>query len=175
MSRLDDQFSHLIQTEGLGVIKRLLTPRQLDEVPLVSRLARIDFLANRDVYEKSRLLLIVALRHLANIIASKEANERAGIVVVISIPNWHDLRSTDPEPVIPRFWICTNPARDLAIFRLKPGTSEEARQAVEWLRSADLLESHDVFDPVKASTDPDLRRVYVAPRPSPAVEPFVVR
>jgi hypothetical protein len=174
MSAFDEQFRRLVQTEGLDNLEKLLTPRELDEVPLVSRLARIDFLADHNAHEKSRLLLVAALRHFRKVLTFKEANNRADAVVMISLPNWEDLHSKDPEPVIPRFWVCTNVARDLASFRLKPGVSVEARQVIDWLRSVDLLESYEVFDPVEASLDPDFRRVYVARRSS-AVEPFVVR
>ncbi len=175
MINIEDKLDRLTHVERLDDIKTLLTPRELDEVPFVSRLQRIDFLAPLDAHEKTRLLLIASLRHLRRVLMFAETNNRTDVVAMLSIANWEDLRSANPDPLIPNFWICTNVARDLARFRLKPGASGDARQTSDWLRSADLLESHEVLEAVEVARDPDLRRVYVAERPSPAVEPFVMR
>ena len=175
MRKIDQEFDRLIRKEKLDDIGALLVPREWDEVPLVSRVQRIDFLGELDAKEKSRLLLIRAVGHLRRILAFAEEHKRKDLVVMISIADWGNLDADEPEPVIPNFWICTHPARDLVQFRLKPGASENARRAIEWLGSADLLDGHEVLENVVLEEDPDLRRVYVVERASPGVESLVVR
>ena len=170
---MDRQIELLIREEGLDDLERLLTPREWDEVPLVSRLARIAFLSHEDVSERSRVLVTNAVRYLDRILAFAKDTGRDDVVVLVSVTDWEDLHSADPDPVIPNFWISTHPQTDLTAFRLRHGSSEEASLVSEWLRSADLLSTHEVFDAAEPVTDPELRRVYVAERASLRVKPFI--
>jgi hypothetical protein len=175
MEGWERHFEQLIREEQLDDIEKLLTPREWDEVPWVSRLRRIDFLAGLDAREKSRVLLVSAVKHLERIVDFARANHRTDVVVMVSLLDWEDFRAQEPEPVIPNFWICTNVERDLARFRLRPGVSDEAQYAMAWLRSADLLQTHEVFDNSEPVKDPHLRRVYIARRDSPGVERLIER
>lgn len=170
-----EQMDRLVHEEGLDDLERLLTPREWDEVPLVSRLARISFLADLDVREKSRILVVSAVAYLDRILAFANARNREDVVVMVSVLNWDDLDATEPESVRPKFWICTNVERDLSAFRLRPAASKEGSMVTAWLRSADLLGSHEVFDLAEADTEPELRRVYISQREIPRVERFVLR
>jgi hypothetical protein len=175
MEGLERHFERLIREERLDDIEKLLTPREWDEVPLVSRLRRIDFLAGLDAREKSRVLLVRAVKHLERMGEFARAHHRTDVVVMVSVLDWEEFRAEEPEPVIPNFWICTNVERDLARFRLRPGVSDEAHHAMEWLRSAELLHAHEVFDNSEPVRDPHLRRVYIARRDSPGVERLIYR
>jgi hypothetical protein len=172
---MNDQMEKLIREEGLDDLDRLLTPREWDEVPLVSRLDRIAFLADMDVREKSRALVTCAVEYLDRVEVFANAHDRDDVVVMVSVVNWEDLDAADPDPVIPNFWISTHVERDLGTFRLRAAVSEKAVLVAAWLRSEDLLRTHEVFDSVDAVTDPELFRVYIARRASSKVERFVTR
>jgi hypothetical protein len=58
----------LIREEGLDDLEMLLTPREWDEVPFVSRLDRIAFLSGMDSTEKSRVLVVNAVKYLDRIV-----------------------------------------------------------------------------------------------------------
>jgi hypothetical protein len=161
MIAMDEHFARLIKAERLDDLDTLLTPRSWDEVPLWSRLHRIEFLSG-DVREKSRALVVNAVRYLDHIMKFVAQLNREDIVVMVSILDWGGLESPDSDPLRPKYWMIWYPERELANFRLKSGSSKEARVVIEWLRDADLLLTHDVFDSVKIPEDPDLFRVYVA-------------
>jgi hypothetical protein len=175
MRTLDKQIERLIRTERLDNFERLLTPREWDEVPFVSRLARIEFLSYLDVQERSRVLVASAVKLLDRILDFAEAAGRAEVVVLVSAMNWDDLYAVNPDPIIPKFWICTNVQRDLTNFRLVPGTSKEALLVAYWLRSSDLLQSHEVFEEAELEVDPELRRVYVGRRGCVSVDRLAQR
>lgn len=171
----DKQFEHLIHGEGLDDIETLLTPREWDEVPFVSRLSRIEFLSSLDAREKSRILVVNAVKYLECILNFADRRKRDDVVVMVSVINWEDLQATDPDPVIPNFWISTNAQRDLAKFRLRPSFTKEGNLVREWLNSENLLQAYEVFDAVEAATDPELQRVYIAQRGCLRVKPFIAQ
>jgi hypothetical protein len=165
----------LLLDEGLNDLDRLLVPREWDEVPFASRRPRLAFLSHLGVMEQSRVLVVAATEHLDRLIAHADSRGRCDDVLLVSILDWSDLTAPEPEAVIPNFWISTDPARDLRAFRLRPSKSIEAAMLEEWLASADLLRSHEVFDNAIPESDPALRRIYIGQRTSPRTERFVVR
>jgi hypothetical protein len=174
MKGVEQGIRRLIVQEKLDDFEQLLTPREWDEVPFFSRSKRIGFLDPADSVTKSRVLVVHALKHLDRVLKYRDEH-RPEVFVMISVTNWEDLfsKTEDEGPVIPHFWISTDPTRDLASFRMKPGVSREARMVSDWLDTAGLLADHQVFDGVV--TTPDVARVYVARTDDPRIAPVVRR
>ncbi len=170
MVNISQKIESVIRREGLDDLGLLLTPRELDEVPLVSRLHRLDFMSSYTAEEQSRVLVVAAAQQLEKILAYAARENRVDVVAMVSVLNWEDLESEPAAPVIPNFWICTNPTRDLRQFRMKPGTSPEAHKVQDWLTSAGLNEQDDVLDSQHPPSEESLRRVYVARRGSAATK-----
>ncbi len=175
MKSIDEHIVDLINDEQLNDFDSLITPRELDEVPFVSRLSRIGFLNSLDVEAKSRVLVVNAVKYLDRLLNFIKTARRTDVLAMVSVVNWEDLVADQPDPVIPNFWICTNVQRDLATFRLKPAASDEARLVSSWLIAETLLQDHEVFDAAHVVTDPELRRVYVARRNCRLIEQLVER
>lgn len=164
MTDFPQEMRELLREEGLDDIDSLLTPREWDEVPLASRLSRLAFMAHLDVREQSRILVSAAVNHLDTILGFVAKSPRPDAVVMLSIFDWEELDSSELAPVVPNFWISTNPGRDLVKFRLQLGSTIEARELRSWLENASLHVEHEVFESASLSPDPELRRLYIAKR-----------
>src|SRR5215213_2623952 len=125
MKSYDENFRHLLREEGLDDFEGVLVPREWDEVPFVSRFSRIDFLGNADAECKSSILVRQAVKHLDRLLSFIIDSHR-NVFVMVSVVDWENLESSEPDPVIPCLWISTNPERDLVTFRVKPGVSRES-------------------------------------------------
>src|SRR5579859_2782204 len=100
----DRQIERLIRAEGLDDLEALLVPREWDEVPFVSRLPRLAFLDGVDVQEKSRILVVAAVKHLDRIRSFVEEKGRREVVVMVSVTDWDYLTASEPKPEArPRF------------------------------------------------------------------------
>lgn len=160
MRSLDDCFKSLLREEHLDDFDRLLFPREWDEVPLVSRYSRMKFLNGFDIEKRCCILTKYAVLHLDRILRFVIDNDRR-VFVMVSVTNWEDLRAAEPDPVMPCFWISTDPGRDLGGFHTKPGSGDEAQSVSKWLKSSNLLETHEVLESITPSDDEILRRVYI--------------
>lgn len=162
MKSMSERMASLISEEGLDDFDALTIPREWDEVPLVSRLERIAFLSGMDVLEKSKILLVYAVKHLGRVLNFLARERRTDVLLMVSVVNWEDLAAADPDPVIPNFWISTDARRDLSTFRLRAGNTPEALLVKSWLASDAVAATYEVLDPAVPSLDPELQRVYVA-------------
>lgn len=161
MVDIEEGIRRLIVKEELDDLDKLLAPRECDEVPFVSRFSRIKFLEPADALTKSRILVVHALKHLDRVSRFRDEH-RKEVFVMLSITQWDNLTTDieEQEPVIPCFWISTDPGRDLVSFRMKPGVSRESKMVLDWLDAERLLVDHEVFD--SATPTLDVPRVYVA-------------
>lgn len=171
-ARVAAGMKRLLIAEGLDDLDQLLVDRAWDEVPFVSRYARLAFLRGADVDTRCRLLVAHATRHLDEVLRHRDLH-RPEVLVMLSVSRWDNLQESPPDPVVPCFWISTQPARDLVSFRLTPGAQPAAARVAAWLDAEGLLAEHEVFD--NRTPDPSFERVYVARRDDPRVEPLVVR
>lgn len=162
----------LIAQEHLGDLDKLLIDRAWDEVPFVSRFSRLKFLGGADALTKSRVLVVHAVRHLDEVLRFRDAH-RPGVFVMMSITHWDNLNDDEGDPLVPCFWISTQPERDLVTFRMKPAASAEAKLVSGWLDAAGLLADHEVLD--GAVRNAEIPRVYVVRRADARVAPIVER
>lgn len=174
MMDLEKGMERLIRREGLDDLDSLLTPREWDEVPLVSQWSQLKFLEGMSIEEKSEVLVVAATRYLGRILEYVAEKERTDVVVLVSVMNWDMWKSTEPDPLDPNFWISTHPERDLVRFRLRHGSSQEARVVAGWLKKARLLPEYVVLDSSEPWLDPVLQRVYVARTDDPRVAPYIL-
>src|SRR5690554_6061947 len=99
MKDVEKGIERLIRREGLDDLDSLLTPREWDEVPLVSRWARLGFLEGLSIEEKSEVLVAAATRYLGRVRDFVEQERRADVVIIVSVTNWESWRSHDPDPL----------------------------------------------------------------------------
>jgi hypothetical protein len=154
---LDQKFEDLIHQENLDDFERLLAPRELDEVPLASRIHRIKFLSVYSLDQQCLLLLRYATLHLDKVLGFIVAQHRRAYVM-LSVLGWEYFQLPNPEPVRPSFWISTSPVRQLGSFRTRAGTSSQAKLVSRWLEASNLLGEHEVLE---TGADADPLRVYV--------------
>jgi len=159
---LEAHMRALIHREKLDDFDRLLAPRELDEVPLVSRYKHIDSLASLSAIQKSNVLAIWAARHLIEVVAHVEPRRRSNTAVMVSITRWEDLDDLVPEPALPNFWICTDKKRDLGAFRLTAGHSARAQLVMEWLRDGGMDKKLAVYESLAQAQKAG--RIYIALR-----------
>jgi len=166
------QLQKLIVREKLDDFARLLEPRELDEVPLVSRYKHIQFLSRLSAVEKAEVLTVWAARYLIEVADHVDPQRRSNTVIMVSIIRWEDLDDSMPEPPLPNFWICSDKKRDLASFGLTVGHSSRAQLVMMWLRNEGLDGRFAVYE--SASTEGDSKRVYIALRDDPTVVDLLV-
>ena len=169
---IEAQLRKLVHREKLDDFARLLEPREIDEVPLVSRYKHIGFLSSLSAVEKSEVLTVWAARYLAEVVGHVDPQRRSNTVIMVSITRWEDLDDLVPEPALPNFWICGDKRRDLATFRLTAGCSPRAQLVLKWLRTEGLDGTVVVYDPVSPGGKNE--RVYVALRDDPVVTDLVM-
>jgi hypothetical protein len=169
---IEVQLRKLIHREKLDDFARLLEPRELDEVPLVSRYKHIEFLSPLSAVDKTEALTVCAARYLAEIVEHVDPQRRSNTVIMVSITRWEDLDDSAPEPALPNFWICGDKKRDLGQFRLAIGHSSRAQLVMEWLRHDGLDGRFAVYDSV--SLGDKNGRVYLALREDPTVVDLIV-
>ena len=169
---LEAQLRKLIHREKLDDFARLLEPRELDEVPLVTRYKHIAFLSPLSAIEKAEVLAVWAARYLVDVVDHVDPQRRFNTVIMVSITRWEDLHDPVPEPALPNFWICSDKKRDLATFRLTVGRSSRAHLVMNWLLNEGLDASVAVYDSV--SPGGKSARVYIALRDDPTVVDLLV-
>jgi hypothetical protein len=164
MTDIPERMRLVLREEGLDDLAAVLAPREWDEVPLVSRLSQLAFMRGLSVSEQTRILVKCAVTHLDEVLRFVATSPNPNTVVMISIFDWEELVSSEPTPVVPNFWISTDPARDLANFRLQVGSTREARELRSWLANDGLDADFEVFESRTLASDPSLRRSYIAKR-----------
>jgi len=165
MDKIDRQLLRVKAEEGLNDLGHLLAPREWDEVPLVSRLRRIDFLLPLGLEEASKRLLLTALQHLDLAQAYLKENRGPGSALLLSLLEWDEFEAGE-QPVIPNFFFSSDKRRDLGNFRLVQPETREARTAARWLVELNMR-GRQVFDAPQPRDPAYPRRVYVV-RPGTA-------
>src|SRR6266540_6437475 len=103
MKSIDEHIVDLINDEQLNDFDSLITPRELDEVPFVSRLSRIGFLNSLDVEAKSRVLVVNAVKYLDRLLNFIKTARRTDVLAIVSVVNWVNLLADKPDPLISYF------------------------------------------------------------------------
>jgi hypothetical protein len=165
MDKIDRQLLRVKAAEGLNDLGHLLHPREWDEVPLVSRLRRIDFLLPLGLQEASKRLLQTALQHLDLAQTYLKENRVRGSALLLSLLHWDDFEAGE-QPVIPNFFYSSDRRRDLGNFKLVQPETREARTAARWLVELNVR-GQQAFDDPEPRDPAYPRRVYVV-RPGTA-------
>jgi hypothetical protein len=130
---LEESLGLLLREEGLDRFDELLCERTWDEVPLWSRTSRLQFLSGMSPVEQSGVLVRAAVAHLGRIYDwVLHHPERSSTLLLVSVTSWDDLEDTEPMPVVPCFWISSNPD-EFANIRFRTARSERGLMVKDWL------------------------------------------
>jgi hypothetical protein len=176
LARLAPHVSRLLQLEGLRPEEFVKPISEYDEVPIYTRLDRLDFLSGFSHEERSIALLALALDFLEQVIvraASLPVSQLSEFFVMITVLDWENFHGGGI--VTPCFWTTSRATEELSPMRLVPPFTSEAERVQRWLAELGCASSYLVADCPTAPTAEFPLRVHIGPVELPRAEMRGVR
>jgi hypothetical protein len=171
VARLTPHFLKLLQQEDLRPEDFVKPISEYDEVPIYTRLDRLDFLRGFSHEERSVALLALSIEFLEKVIAraaSLPVSQLSEFFVMITLLDWD--RFHDGGVVTPCFWTTSRAAEELSSMRLVPPFTAEAERVQRWLSELDCASSYLVADCPTAPDPVFPLRVHIGPVELPRAE-----